>query len=162
MAPCRPTRPCRTPMPAERARARRGPRSFSSASSSRSTPLHEGARLDDIDLPLHVDPLDVLLLPAEDLAYERGRACKPPHNVVGEHRALARDGNLFDAAALVEGEEAVLFGARQDFDGVCARQVDDLLGDLLALDYFDAEAPLGADVDRAAVVGVERVGRYHH
>src|SRR5205085_5166670 len=108
-APCCPTRPCRTPMPAARARVRRGPRSFSSASSSSSTPLHEGARLHDVDLPLHVDPLDVLLLPAEDLTDERCRARKPTHNVVGQHRALARDGNLFDAAALVEGEEAVLF-----------------------------------------------------
>src|SRR5205085_9148271 len=127
-----------------------------------STPLHEGARLHYVDLPLHVDPLYVLLLPAEYLAYERGRASKPPHNVVGEHRALARYGNLFDSSALVECEETVLFGARKDFDGVCARQVYDLLGDFLALDHFDAEAPLGADVDRAAIVRVERVGRNHH
>src|SRR5215204_801029 len=126
------------------------------------TPLDERARLYDVNLPAHVDPLDVLLAPAEDGLDPRGGARQLPDDLVGQHGALARDGHLLDAARLVEGQEALLLRARQDFDRVGAREVEELLGDALALDHLDPEAAIDADVDGAAVVRVERGGRDHH
>ena len=70
--------------------------------------------MNDINFAAHISPFDVLLFVSEDLFDEGGGAGQTPHHIVGEDCAVAREGNLFDAAVLVKGQQAVFSRARQN------------------------------------------------
>src|SRR5262245_32560637 len=107
----------------------------------------EGTRLHNVNLPLHVRPLDVLIFPAKrPLDFVRSRS-QSPHDRITQNGSLAIDGNLFDPTAIIESQQAVFFRTSQDLHRVCARPINNLLRDLLPFDHFHAEAAFGADVN---------------
>src|ERR1041384_1793809 len=97
----------------------------------KSTARDVRARLHDVNLPAHEDPFDVLFLAAEDALDERSSMREPPHRFVIQDDALARDRNLFDAAFVIEREQAVFSRARQHAHRLRDGAVNKLLRDLL-------------------------------
>jgi hypothetical protein len=68
--------------------------------------------LDDVNLAFHVGPFDVLVAAAKDALDLVCGSHQAANHFVRQNGALSRDGNLFDAALLVESQEAVFGRAR--------------------------------------------------
>src|SRR5260370_3145421 len=66
-------------------------------------------RLDDVDLPFHVAPFDVLILPVENPLDIFSGGGQTAHHFIRHHHALTIDRNLFDPPLLVEYQNPLLF-----------------------------------------------------
>src|SRR5712691_5607676 len=122
-------------------------------------------RLDDVDLPFHVSPFDVLISSVKDSLDTLGGSSQSTNHVISQHHAFTADRNFPDAAMLIEYQQAIFFRSRQDLDRIGYRAINNLLGDSLPFHDLHAQAALGANVNRALVDGidfaVERVSRNH-
>src|SRR6185503_18483301 len=120
------------------------------------------ARLDDVDLPFHVSPLDVLLAIAEYTLDLERRANQPPYHIIGQHHAIAFYRHFFNAALFVKRQQAVFRGAGENLDRIGARSKDDLFGDPLSFDHFDSESTFRADVYSRLVFWIKWIGADHY
>src|SRR6266516_1199821 len=121
-----------------------------------------GSGLHNVNLPAHVGPFDILVLSSEHALNAGSGSGQPPYHVVRQHDTLAGNRNLFNAAAFVKSQQAILGGTGQHAHSLTARPKDDLFRDLLPFDYLNPEPALGADVDCAFVIAIIRVGSNHY
>lgn len=84
-------------------------------------------RLHDVNLTLHVSPLDVLIAVAEHTLDSGGRAHETANDVVSQHDSIACDRYLFHATVLVKRQQTVFSRTRQHLNCVCARTENELL-----------------------------------
>src|SRR5690349_16095156 len=119
-------------------------------------------RLDDVDLPLHISPLNILVATAEHALDLVRRAHEPPNDIVSQHHPIAFDRHLFNATLLIKRQQTILSGARQNLYRIAARAEKYLLGNTLTLDDLDTQTTLGADVNHTFVFSVEWIGADHH